>query len=420
MRIRSIEISGYRSLRDIQLELAGVTMFVGPNGCGKSNVYQAVQLLASAANGQFARRIAVEGGIRSVLWAGHRSVDELERARLSITFDELNYELEFGRIAANMRMMDHHDPLHPEDDDFGLNLFKDDPDIKSERVQLLAGKKKIEMLSRKGQSIQAKNMEGRTVNYPADLHSSESVLSELREPQKFPELATLRSLFMDWRFYHDFRTDLHSPIRDNQLATITPILNHDGRDLAAAIATIRSISDRDAFDKHVENAFPGSSIEIDLDEGSLSLNMLVPGLYRRLGARELSDGTLQYLCLLAALLTPRPCSFMVFNEPETSIHADLYEPLADLILAASKNTQILMTTHSNDLANFIQKKGSCKIVELEKVDGATRVRGATTVNRDAEDDDDEAAAVRAFRNASAKRPGKKSSNDDDDETEEGD
>lgn len=412
MRIRTLEIQGYRSLRDIHLELAGVTLFVGPNGCGKSNVYQAVQLLASAANGQFARRIAVEGGIRSVLWAGHRSIDENDRARLSITFDELNYELEFGRIAVSERMVDHDGP--------GLNLFRDDPDIKVERVQLLAGKKKIEMLSRKGQSIQAKNMEGRTVNYPAEMLSSESVLSELREPQKFPELSTLRSLFMDWRFYHDFRTDLHSPIRDNQLATITPILNHDGRDLAAAIATIRSISDRDAFDDHVDKAFPGSSIEIDLDEGSLSLSMLVPGLYRRLGARELSDGTLQYLCLLAALLTPRPCSFMVFNEPETSIHADLYEPLAELILAASKNTQILMTTHSQDLANFIQKKGSCKIVELEKVDGATRVRGATVINRDAEDDDDEAAAVRAFRNARANSSIKNRSSDDDDELQEGD
>jgi len=369
MRIRSIEILGYRSLREVRLELAGVTIFVGPNGCGKSNVYQAIQLLASAANGQFARRIAEEGGIRSILWAGPRTQDEDERARLGITFDELEYQIEFGRVAANLRMMDHQDFLHPEDDDAGLNLFKDDPDIKIEKVQLLAGKKKIEMLARKGNSITAKNMEGRSVQYPGRVHESESVLSELREPQKFPELTTLRSLFMDWRFYHDFRTDLQSPIRDNQLATLTPILAHDGRDLAAAIATIRSIADRSLFDEHIDRAFPGSAIEIESEDGELTLTMTVPGLFRPLVARELSDGTLQYLCLLAALLTPRPASFMVFNEPETSIHSDLYEPLAELILAASKHSQILMTTHSKDLADFIKAKGSCKIIELEKVAG---------------------------------------------------
>jgi len=160
MRIRSIEILGYRSLREVRLELAGVTIFVGPNGCGKSNVYQAIQLLASAANGQFARRIAEEGGIRSILWAGPRTQDEDERARLGITFDELEYQIEFGRVAANLRMMDHQDFLHPEDDDAGLNLFKDDPDIKIEKVQLLAGKKKIEMLARKGIPLRPRTWKG--------------------------------------------------------------------------------------------------------------------------------------------------------------------------------------------------------------------------------------------------------------------
>ena len=44
-------------------------------------------------------------------------------------------------------------------------------------------------------------------------------------------------------------------------------------------------------------------------------------------AGELSDGTLRYLCLLAVLLSPRPPELLALNEPETSIHADLLEPL---------------------------------------------------------------------------------------------
>ncbi len=76
-------------------------------------------------------------------------------------------------------------------------------------------------------------------------------------------------------------------------------------------------------------------------------------MFRDLSAREFSDGTLQYLCILAALLTPRPAPFMVLNEPETSIHPDLFKPMAELILLASKNSQILLTTHSKDLARYL-------------------------------------------------------------------
>jgi predicted ATPase len=45
---------------------------VGPNGCGKSNLYQALFLLSAAAGGQLARVLADQGGMPSVLWAGVR------------------------------------------------------------------------------------------------------------------------------------------------------------------------------------------------------------------------------------------------------------------------------------------------------------------------------------------------------------
>jgi predicted ATPase len=389
MEIREIEICGYRSLKELRLKLGGVTILVGPNGCGKSNVYQAIQLLGSAAHGQFARRIAEEGGVPSILWAGHRQINEDFRTRLAINFDQLQYEMEFGRVPISERQSD--GKYGP-----GLSLFKDDPDIKLETVQL-SSDKPIVLFSRKGGSVRAKNLEGRTVDYPVKLLKHESVLSELREPEKFPELSSLRAMFADWRFYHDFRTDLQSPVRRNQLATMTPILSHDASDLAAVIATIRTIGDAGRFDELVSLAFPGSSVEIEEADGELCLYMNYPGLSRPLHARELSDGTLQYLCLLAALLTPRPASFMVFNEPETSIHVDLSKALAELIIAASRRSQLLITTHSSELARHVKKRGNCKIVELEKVDGETRIKGEEVLSKRAEQDDDDAAAVRAYR-----------------------
>jgi predicted ATPase len=72
----------------------------------------------------------------------------------------------------------------------------------------------------------------------------------------------------------------------------------------------------------VRQSFPGG-----LDSRSLRQH----GLLRPLKASELSDGTLRYLLLVAALLSPRPPTLMILNEPETSLHPDLLPPLARLI-----------------------------------------------------------------------------------------
>ena len=255
-----------------------------------------------------------------------------------------------------------------------LSIFKLDPDIKEELIELKTGGRRVNLLKRKRSMVLAKDIDGQELAYPDSLSESESVLSELREPQKFPELANLRSQFLKWRFYHDFRTDLQSPIRDPQLATMTPILGHDGRDLAATIATIRAVGDKVKLDNSLEKAFPDSNVIVEEEDGSVHLRMSFPGISRELDARELSDGILQYLCLLAALLTPRPAPFMVLNEPETSIHFDLLKPMADLINAAAENSQILLTTHSKELARFLRLKGALTY-ELEKIDGATCLRG---------------------------------------------
>jgi predicted ATPase len=367
MNIQEIEISGYRSIDDLKLELGGVTVLVGPNGCGKSNIYQSINLIAAAATGQFARRIAEEGGMQSILWAGDRGKREQPRTRLAVVFEQLRYAIEFGIMPASERMEGFQG--EPE-----LSIFKLDPDIKEELIELKTGGRRVNLLKRKRSMVLAKDIDGQELAYPDSLSESESVLSELREPQKFPELANLRSQFLKWRFYHDFRTDLQSPIRDPQLATMTPILGHDGRDLAATIATIRAVGDKVKLDNLLEKAFPDSNVIVEEEDGSVHLRMSFPGISRELDARELSDGILQYLCLLAALLTPRPAPFMVLNEPETSIHFDLLKPMADLINGAAENSQILLTTHSKELARFLRLKGALTY-ELEKIDGATCLRG---------------------------------------------
>ena len=79
MHIREINVVGYRSLRAIRFPVGALTVFVGANGVGKTNLYRALQLLQAAAAGTLARELASEGGMESALWAGKRTANKPAR-----------------------------------------------------------------------------------------------------------------------------------------------------------------------------------------------------------------------------------------------------------------------------------------------------------------------------------------------------
>ncbi|MEX2139656.1 MAG: AAA family ATPase [Pirellulales bacterium] len=157
-----------------------------------------------------------------------------------------------------------------------------------------------------------------------------------------------------------------------QIAVRTPVLSHDGRDLAAALQTISEIGDSDGLEAAVASAFAGASLEIE-SLGGLEVTLRSPEFRRAFRASELSDGTLKYLCLLAALFSPRPPSLLAFNEPDASLHPQLYEPLARTMSRAAANSQLWVTTHSPEFAALLQEHGGAQLVQLEKRDGATVV-----------------------------------------------
>ena len=154
----------------------------------------------------------------------------------------------------------------------------------------------------------------------------------------------------------------------------THVLTSSGDDLAAAIQTIREVGDERALDDTVADAFPGGRVLVHADEMlRVGVRMRMPGIQRPLEASELSDGTLRYLCLVAALLTPRPPELLALNEPETSLHPQLLAPLGRLIARASRASQLFITTHSQELADHIAKSADAQTIELALVDGETRI-----------------------------------------------
>jgi len=370
--IRELEVEGYRSVRSIRLVMQRINVVLGSNGSGKTNLYRSMYLLFAAANGTLARTLADEGGIPSVLWAGPRE-DGPVRMRIGVEMDDWAYDLSCG-------------PVPPVPGESGL--FARDPEVKEEHVWVREGKRRHELLKRKDRSAFVRDAEGRRVTFPASLWPNESVLAQLVEPHRFPVLSAVRAELASWRFYHHFRTDADAPVRQPQVGIRTPVLGHDGRDLAAALQTILDIGDARALERGVEQAFPGARLKVVAPEGRFSVQMHMPGISRPLDARELSDGTLRYLCLLAALLSPRPPAFLALNEPETSLHPDLLGPLAALCADAAQRSQVWITTHAEPFAQQLASLAGAPLVRLVKSSGETEVEGENLRARDPDEAED--------------------------------
>jgi predicted ATPase len=391
LQICEVGAAGYRSLRNIRFPVGRLTVFVGANGVGKTNLYRALQLLQAAAAGALARELASEGGMESAFWAGKRISGRPVRIKLSVGFSqardgesqaEFDYAVETGLVQQYKI-------------DVGLPTptaaaFPLEPQIKEELLTWHHGIRTIALLERKGPSAFVRNEEGKREPLGIDLMASETALGALQDPARFPDIHALRREMLDWRFYHDMRTDHASPLRQPCLAVTTPTLASDAANLAGVFATLVHIrEDTVELDRVIDDAFPGTRLIVPPPGRTASFGMVMPDYPKRVfEASELSDGTLRYLGLAGALLGYRLPAFIALNEPETSLHPDLLEPFARMIMAASARTQIWVVTHSQRLAAAFAAGGAVAPRTVIKRNGETWIEGLR-IGGDFEQDEDD-------------------------------
>jgi predicted ATPase len=370
LRLREFSASHYRSLRRITFPITDLDVFVGPNGAGKTNLYRALELIRAAAANTLGSDLAGEG-LAEAFWAGTRPRGPAQIKFSAVLSDQrapsgrgiYEYEVVVGFPQCTS------------------GSFALEPDIKEESITLSNGQRRVRLFERKHHRLMVRDEAGRPTDVEIDLLGSETVLGRLEDPSRYPALDLVRRTLLGWRFYHDLRTDASSPMRRPCVAVASPSLASDGANLAAVFATLAFIrEDTVDLDAAVDHAFSGAKLIVMQEGNAASFGMTFRDFPDRVfSATELSDGTLRFLALAGALLAYRLPSFVAFNEPESSLHPDLIEPLAGLLVQASRRAQIWLVTHSERLAAAVAATGRGRVRVVKKSDGATWIEGLTRV-----------------------------------------
>lgn len=364
MQLTACEVAGYRSLRAVRLPLRTVSALVGENGAGKTNLIRALELIQAAATGTICRTLADEGGLDRVLWAGRAAAESPAPTSIRLTahFSGLRYAIEIAG---------------PEPGDAAL---AGEPTVREEILAHTGlednGSGERIVMHREGASVRLRDAKGQRQHFKQHLQPSETALQAFRDSASYPELAYVRQLLEGWRIYHRFNLAADAPSRAPARGVMTPALAANGGDLAAALATIFNVKgEREALLAPLQDAFPGSSLEASIADGQARFQLRLPDFDRPLEAREISEGTLQYICLLAVLAAYRKPALIAINEPEASLHESFLPPLARLIARAGAESQICVVTQSSALAREIAKAADTTPMTIRRQDGQTRIDG---------------------------------------------
>lgn len=340
-----------------KLALNSLNVMIGPNGSGKSNLIDAVSLLQAAPTA-LAVPIRRGGGIRDWLWRG---ADDLPTALFEVITPPgpkgtMDLRYHFAFTASNQRF---------ELVDESLENIEPYPN-KSDVYFYYRYQNKYPILNNSENQKRTLKRE--------DVDPEQSILSQRKDPDQYPELTWLGKRFSAIRIYREWSFGRKALLRQPQSVDApNDYLAEDCSNLGLVLNKLRgnySVKMRilelmslfyegiEDFDVKIE----GGTVQLFLQEGEF----MIP-------ATRLSDGTLRFLCLLAILCNPNLPPLICIEEPELGIHADIIPIIADLLKETSKRTQIIVTTHSEVLVDELTDTPETVLV-CEKNEGSTQLR----------------------------------------------
>jgi predicted ATPase len=370
-RIGKLTLVNYKSLQNVELKLNDLNILIGKNGSGKSNLISFFRLLRDAAKENLASRIGEEGGFGEIRWRGSSPRDMVEWKLELVYLEHVMEDRKEGKLTR------YEGRWAAKGNGFTNRLEEISQDPYpgySERFKYLsASDSHIQLLKLIGRG-------GEDKDFDYTYNDQELVVSQIRDPMRYPLLDEIRRLLDDWAIFRGFGEDALKNIYGAQsLSASYPLrLDPQGRNLVSVLQSLANEAHYaeayGSLNEILESAFPDFE-KLDLAlvaSNAIELRWRSRDFPGKLAfpARSMSDGMLRFIGLATLLLLPDPPSLIVIDEPEIGLHPGLIPMLAGLLKQASERTQLIVTTHSPSLLGSADIELS-DIVLVERRDGAT-------------------------------------------------
>lgn len=346
--IKSIHLKNFFSFRDQKIELGSMNFLVGINGAGKSNLIKAFRLLKAALTEGELEELIINrwGGFDAVFFKGNEINDN---PHFSVEF-EFDYEV-LGEYGYKFQ-----EPVY-----YKISIYKmastQNFTIKEGFCNKQEGETGYLYFNAKQGKGWAK--EGQTTNKQHSVryileNLSDSMLSQLKDSDRYPQISTLRKAISDIAIYSYFNTTETSPIRKPAAPTTTTKLVADGSNLPQLLNWININFKKDyRLIKNSLNAINPNITDINFHPLNTNIELLLEEeeLNSAVHVAHVSDGTLRFLCLMAIIHNPKRGRFVCIDEPEVGLHPDMICEIMEGMEDSSDRTQFLVSTHSELVLN---------------------------------------------------------------------
>lgn len=341
--IHSLKLKNFLSYgsQGEEIEMQPLNVIIGANSSGKSNLIEAIGLLKAIPTDLLAP-IRQGGGISDFLWKGDNQnpIAQIEATLDYVENKPLHYRIDFTVVGQKLEIVEEAiEETYQFLGDYDNNFF----------YRYQNGVPVLNMKNSIDKPRSQRSLPRETINL------SQSIISQIKAPDQYPEITYLNNQFSNISLYRDWHIGRNSQARMPQRTDLLeyPLLE-DGSNLGLFLNNLMyQIGTREVIEKLKKFYDEAEELVAKLQGGTVQIFIRETGLNQPIPANRLSDGTLRYLFLIALLLDPTPPPIICIEEPEIGLHPDILPTIAEMLVEASKRTQIIVTTHSDALISSL-------------------------------------------------------------------
>lgn len=333
--LNRIVVKGFKSIREMNLELHNLNVLIGANGSGKSNLLSVFRLLNQIAEGELETFVARSGGANALLHFGQKTTNEMI---LRLHFEGCGYEA----------------CLIPTTGTDAL-VFRDE---------------KLSKDQTPGEEVKSwRSLEGREAGLSATSHLHDSVYQYGGDIAK-----DILNRMKTWQIYHFHDTSDTAPVKLTHTIHDNARLRSDAANLVSMLYLFQNTYP-DYYGKIVKTIrlvapfFSDFALRpVPENPNTIRLEWRQRGSDDFFYASHLSDGTLRFLCLTTLLMQPEPPPLIIIDEPELGLHPYAITLVASMLKSVSTKSQVIIATQSAPMVNEFELED---IVVVEQQEGAS-------------------------------------------------